>query len=95
MSQQTEKIVQDETTTNIMAHIERVIACLREDDLTTTRDYLIIRNTREYLLIQDYRTRKMQKAVMKMRTEVSSVNRARETSTQSVEDVQATDNATK
>ena len=50
------------TKSPIEAKIERVLAALKEQDIETSADYLIIRDVKEYLMIRVYRERKLDKA---------------------------------
>jgi len=48
----------------LIAHIERVVAALIEEDIEEVRDFpdsLIIRNSKEFLLIQAHRQRRLEK----------------------------------
>jgi len=49
----------------IEAKIERVLAALKEQDIETSADYLIVRDVKEYLMIRVYRERKLMKAKAK------------------------------
>ena len=46
----------------VEAKIERVLAALKEQDIETSADYLIVRDIKEYLMIRVYRERKLRRA---------------------------------
>lgn len=43
----------------VEAKLERVLAALKEQDIETSADYLIVRDIKEYLMIRVYRERKL------------------------------------
>ena len=43
----------------IEAKLERVLAALKEQDVDTSAEYLIVRDIKEYLMIRVYRERKL------------------------------------
>lgn len=49
----------------VEAKLDRVLAALKEQDIETSADYLIVRDIKEYLMIRVYRERKLIRAQAK------------------------------
>jgi hypothetical protein len=56
----------------VMQRIERVLANLAEEDITSNAQELIIRNAKELLLIRAYRQRKLERRTARIESRLSA-----------------------
>jgi len=60
----------------LIAHINRVVAALDEEDIPASPDALIIRNSHEFMLVQAYRQRRLAREQAKATSALASESKA-------------------